>query len=63
MTDIDISAKTDRELLIIAVEKLNNVCAKVERHDKWIHGNGIPGAKFQVWLMWAVFVFVIFRLV
>lgn len=56
MTDIDIRAKSDRELLIMLVDKVNTTCKLVENHDKWINGNGLPGAKLKMWLMWAVFV-------
>ena len=62
MTDLDISAKSDRELLIMVVDKLNNICNKVERHDKWLSGNGIPGMRFQVWVLWAVFLAVVGKL-
>jgi hypothetical protein len=55
-TDLEVHAKSDRELLIMLVSKMNNSCKILEKHDKWINGNGIPGAKFQVWVMWAVFI-------
>lgn len=55
-TELEIQAKSDRELLIMMVDKLNTSCRLVEKHDKWINGNGIPGAKFQVWVMWGVFI-------
>ena len=55
-TELEIEAKSDRELLIMMVDKLNNSCRLLEKHDKWINGNGKPGAKFQIWVMWAVFI-------
>lgn len=61
MTDLDINAKTDRELLIMVVDKLNHMCNKVDRHDKWINGNGVPGAKLQVWVLWAVFIAIVLK--
>lgn len=54
--DIRLEAKSDRELLIMLVDKLNHVCGKVDRHDKWLAGNGTPGLRFQVWVLWACFV-------
>jgi hypothetical protein len=59
MTDLDINAKTDRELLIMVVDKLNNICNRVDRHDKWLSGNGVPGMRFQVWVLWFVFLAVL----
>ena len=59
MTDLDINAKTDRELLIMVVDKLNSICNRVDKHDKWLAGNGTPGLRFQVWVLWAVFLAVI----
>jgi hypothetical protein len=52
MTDIDISAKTDRELLIMAVKELNHISHRVSKHDKWLAGNGWPGIRFQVGVLW-----------
>ena len=51
MSDIDIDAKTDRELLIIAVSKLNKSCEWQEKADKTIYGNGVPGLVFRVWAL------------
>jgi hypothetical protein len=56
MTDIEIHAKSDRELLILVVEKLNTMCDKVKRLDKSVHGNGLPGIRAQVWVLWGIFV-------
>lgn len=50
--DIDIHAMTDRELLIMAVGKLNGVCSKTEQFDKDINGNGKMGIKSQVRILW-----------
>lgn len=52
MTDIDIHAKTDRELLIMVVGKLNGLCDCVDRHDKDLNGNGKIGMKAQVRILW-----------
>lgn len=57
--DINLNAKTDRELLIIAVERLNALCHKVEKVRKWKDGNGVPGAQFQLWVLWMVFLAVL----
>jgi len=54
--DIRLEAKSDRELLIMLVDKLNHVCGKVDKHDKWLSGNGTPGLRFQVWVLWASFI-------
>ena len=59
MTDLDINAKTDRELLIMVVDKLNSICNRVDKHDKWLAGNGTPGLRFQVWVLWCVFLAVL----
>ena len=52
MTDIDIHAKTDRELLIMVVGKLNTLCDCVSQHDKDLNGNGKMGVKAQVRILW-----------
>jgi len=49
---------------ITTEEKLNKVyefCIRmeptvkeVEYNRKWREGNGLPGAKFQLWVLWAV---------
>lgn len=39
-----------------AIIRLEPFCDKVEKHDKWIHGNGIPGARTQLYILWGVFV-------
>lgn len=57
MDDLDLNAKSDRELLLIAVQRLNGVCGEVESLKKWRDGNGVPGARFQIAVMWAVFIF------
>ena len=53
MTDIDISAKTDRELLIMVVDKLNTMCNRVDKHDKALYNNGY-GALFQIRMLWTL---------
>ena len=57
MDDLDLDAKTDRELLLMAVQRLNTACEDVKSLKKWRDGNGLPGAKFQIAVMWAVFIF------
>jgi len=59
---IDLDAKTDRELLIMAVQELNALSKCVEKIRKWKDGNGIPGAQFQLWVLWAVFVFIVAKM-
>ena len=56
MTDIELHAKTDRELLIMVVDKLNTLAELVGKHEKCLAGNGWPGLKFQVRVMWAAFI-------
>lgn len=51
MTDIELHAKTDRELLVMAVTKLNESCRMLERHEKILEGNGRMGLKSQVRLL------------
>jgi hypothetical protein len=55
MDDIELHAKSDRELLILAVEKLNTMCHRVNKLDRAVHGNGVPGLKAQVWVLWGIF--------
>ena len=52
--ELDITAKTDRELLIMVVDKLNSVCSKVNKVDKAVHGNGRPGLQTHVMLLWVM---------
>jgi hypothetical protein len=52
MTDLDIHAMTDRELLIQIAGKLNNTCDKVDKHDVILEGNGKWGIKTQVRILW-----------
>ena len=54
MTDIELHAKTDRELLLIAIGQLNNLCHTQERHAKTLYGNGWPGLVFRVSLLWVL---------
>lgn len=55
MTDLELHSKTDRELLLLAVLKLNETCRAVERHERILEGNGKPGIKAQVRWMWLIF--------
>lgn len=55
MADIEIHSKTDRELLIMIVGKVNTTCEQVEALTKWKEGNGMPGAQFQLRVMWLCF--------
>ena len=52
MSDIELHAKSDRELLLIAIGKLNGICDKVERHELALEGNGKMGLKSQVRILW-----------
>jgi uncharacterized membrane protein len=36
-----------------------HLCSKVSRHDKLLLGNGVPGIKAQVWVMWGILVLVV----
>ena len=56
MTDLEIHAKTDRELLVMACMQLNDVCKKVVKLDKAVHGNGKIGIKTQVYILWGIFI-------
>lgn len=58
MTDIDIHAKTDRELLIMAIEKLNGLCDKVEKHEQTLYNAGW-GITAQIKVIWGVGVIVL----
>lgn len=62
MTDIEIHSKTDRELLIMIVGKVNMTCDQVDALTKWKEGNGFPGAQFQIRIMWGVFVAILAKL-
>jgi len=62
MTDIDIHAKTDRELLVMIVGRLNSTCDKVDKVITWKEGNGTPGAQFQLRVMWACFIAIAVKL-
>lgn len=62
MTDIEINAKTDRELLIMIADKLNTTCDKVDNVAAWKEGNGTPGAQFQLRVMWACFIAIAVKL-
>jgi hypothetical protein len=52
--EINLAAKTDRELLIMVVDRLNSVCLKVNKVDKAVHGNGKPGLQTHVMLLWVM---------
>ena len=39
-----------------AIIRLEPVCEKVEKHEKWIHGNGVPGARTQLYVLWGFFI-------
>ena len=52
MTDIELHAKSDRELLIMLVDKVNTSCAIIQKHDKSLYGNGLPGLVFQAFALW-----------
>lgn len=49
--DIDIHAKSDRELLIMVVNKLNGMCDSVEKHERTLYNNGF-GIAAQVRVLW-----------
>lgn len=57
MDDLDLNAKSDRELLLMVAQRLNSTCEEVHSLKRWRDGNGWPGAKFQIAVMWAVFIF------
>ena len=61
MEDLDLNAKSDRELLLMAVQRLNTTCDDVRSLKKWRDGNGLPGARFQIWVLWAIFLFIIVK--
>ena len=60
--DLDLNAKTDRELLLIAVQRLNTLCHRVSRVEEWKEGNGVPGAQFQLRVLWIVFLGVLAKI-
>ena len=49
---IDITAKTDRELLIMVADGFNSLYKKVDKLDKAVHGNGTIGIKTQVLILY-----------
>ena len=53
--EIEIETKSDRELLIIAVQKLNNMTKWQSKADKTIYGNGWPGLTFRFWALCVAF--------
>lgn len=55
MDPIDLNAKTDRELLILVAQKQNEIIAILNPIFTWVYGNGKPGAKTQLYVLWASF--------
>lgn len=53
--DINLSAKSDRELLIMLVGKVNHACHKIDKHDSVLFNSGW-GLVAQNKVMWACFV-------
>jgi len=51
---IELEAKSDRELLIMAVMKLNHVGEDVIKCKRAIWGNGKFGIKFQMVILWGL---------
>jgi hypothetical protein len=51
MNDEDFKTKVLESLI-----RLEPVCKNVESLMKWRDGNGIPGARFQLGVLWAVFI-------
>ena len=39
-----------------AVIRFESVCAEVESLKKWKDGNGVPGAKTQLYILWVAFI-------
>jgi len=37
-----------------AMIRLEPFCEDVRRIKKWVEGNGMPGAKFQLWVLWGL---------
>lgn len=35
--------------------RLEPICEDVRSLKKWRDGNGIPGARFQLWVIWSLF--------
>lgn len=55
MTDIELHAKTDRELLILVATKLNGVCVVAEDLKNDINGHDNSwGIKTQVRILWGL---------
>jgi hypothetical protein len=42
--------------------RMEPVIQDVKDLKKWKEGNGIPGARFQLWLLWGVFAAVVTKL-
>lgn len=51
------------------VDEIHNFCIRMESVvedvkslKKWRDGNGLPGAKFQLWVVWVAFLAVLSKL-
>ena len=49
------SAEEKLDEVLAALIRLEPICEDVKSLKKWRDGNGVPGAKFQLWVLWAVF--------
>jgi len=54
MTDINIEAKSDRELLILICQRVNKTCQEVEGLRQTVYGNGVGGLVNRVAMIWWV---------
>lgn len=52
MEKTEITQKSDREILIHVAIQQNAVIDMLCEHHRWIHGNGKPGAKTQLYILW-----------
>lgn len=57
---IEVKAASDREILIMVVDKLNDICDTTKQTHKAVYGNGVPGLKTQVLLIWLVIALMVF---
>ena len=57
MTDEEFKTK-----VLEALIRLEPICEDVKSLKKWRDGNGVPGARFQIYILWAVFCAVVAKI-
>jgi len=59
---IDEDTKDKIQAIHDAMIRLEPVCEDVKKIKKWKEGNGIPGAQFQLWVLWGLFLIISARI-